>query len=261
MLLFLWYIPSFVHLFSPSCEAYSVLSEIHRRFYFHELMTLDFLLLSSIYVRYQTNSPCIYRNSGSAMMLHCSVSDVCVIAHPLVVAAHWLLRTVQSEVCVNIMLQSTPTSPYGLSSSRLPPKIVSLFPNSPRVWHEEEMHFNCCHSYGNARKINTIDRRCCHTKHCSLRLYGNIISQAAEILFIPRSVELVRVADSYCTYALILLHSGTTWTGKAKFRKDITYVLILSETLLWANNYKHGWGINVWNSSGNVSLNCVIISL
>jgi hypothetical protein len=47
-------------------------------------------------------------------------------------------------------------------------------------------------------------------KHCRLRLYGNIILQAASIPFIRGSVETVRVVDSYYTYVLILLHSGTT---------------------------------------------------
>lgn len=47
-------------------------------FYFRELVTLDFLSLFSIYVRYQTNSLCIYRNPVLALLCqwllcHCSL--------------------------------------------------------------------------------------------------------------------------------------------------------------------------------------------
>jgi hypothetical protein len=126
-------------------------------FYFRQLVILDFLMLSSIYVRYQTNSLCIYRNPGSVMLFRCSVSDLCVIAHSLVMAAHWLFQTIQPEVCVNTIIHSTPGSPNGLSCSTLPPKILSLFLKFSRAWHEEEMHFNFCHSFGNAcYRINTI---------------------------------------------------------------------------------------------------------
>jgi len=82
-------------------------------------------------------------------------------------------------------------------------------------------------------------------KHCSLRLYGNIILQAASIPFIRRSVESVRVVVSYYTYVLILPHSLNTLTGREKLRKEIiNVVLILSETMLCANIYKYGRGIN-----------------